>query len=92
MFYVFEYMNCKYIHIIHVYTSIHMNSWTDKLGMDIFPPTWASLSQWGIKVLFTEICGNYQNNNFQKKIKSVKFYREMPRLLKQNPWGLPVGF
>ena len=43
---------------------IFLNIGTDKLGMDIFCPSWASRSQWGIKFLFTEICGKYQNNNF----------------------------
>ena len=43
-----------------------INSGTDKLDMDIFFPNWASLSQWGIKFPFTEICGKYQDNNFQK--------------------------
>ena len=44
-----------------------LNGGTDKLGMDIFP----NLSQsFAIRyqIFFTDICGKYQDNNFQKKI------------------------
>ena len=37
-----------------------------QVGNGHFFPTWASLSQWGIKKFWHNICGKYQDNNFQK--------------------------
>ena len=38
-----------------------------------------TLKQWDGQVFFTEICGKYPDNNFQKKINIIKFNRDMSR-------------
>ena len=71
---------------------ISRKQWDGQIGNGHFFPTWASLSQWGIKFLFTEICGKYQDNNFQKKNLISSSLIEICRVNLKNPWGLPVGF
>ena len=66
---------------------------TDKLGMDIFYKLEPVFRSEVSNVFFTEICGNYQDNNFQIQIyfNIINFNLEKPRKLK-NPGDLPVGF
>ena len=74
-------------------TLVSTKQWDGQVGNGHFFPTWASLSQWGIKFLFIEIYGKNQNNNFQKKklFNITKFNGDMPRQLKK-PVGLTCGF
>ena len=48
-------------------TFIQIKQWDGQVGNEHFFPTWASLSQWGIKKNFIEKCGKCQDNNFPKK-------------------------
>ena len=62
------------IDLYNKYVTVGRTSWEWT-----FFPTWDSLSQWGIKFLFTETCGKCQDNNPpNKKINTIKFNQYMP--------------